>query len=86
MDRYHEELPICRERRSREIAGGEEFPKGSVELEPHEGRFGQIILDRVENGPVVVVHVEGDEVPCTIVPWTATCGDGRVWVRPAEGK
>ncbi len=47
-------------------------------MEPklHEGRFKKVLLKRVEDGPVVLVHIERDKVSLTVVPRAATRGNG----------
>ena len=63
MDRNPGKLPICREGWGKKVAGREGFPKSSVELKLHAGRFRQVIPERVENGPIFRTQKRNDEVP-----------------------
>ncbi len=49
-------------------------------MEPklHAGRFKKVLLKGVEDGPVVLAHIERDEVSLTVVPRAATRKDGLV--------
>jgi hypothetical protein len=47
-------------------------------MEPklHAGRFKKVLLKGGEDGPVVLAHIERDEVSLTVVPRAATRWDG----------
>ncbi len=57
-------------------------------MEPklHAGRFEKVLLKGVEDGPVVLAHIERDEVSLTVVPRAATRGDGLMCGFPGGGK
>jgi len=79
-------LTICREGWNGKVAGSEGFPKSSVELKLHAGRFRQVIPERVEDGPILRAHVKREEVPCAVVSRPTTSGDGCVGGNPGWGK
>ena len=78
MDRYPRELSISREWWYREITGGEGFPEGSMEPKLHAGGFRKVLLEGVDDGPVVLAHIKRDEVSRTVVPRATTRGNGRM--------
>ena len=57
MDRYPRELSISREWWYREITGGEGFPDGSIKHKLHAGGFRKVLLEGVDDGPVVLARI-----------------------------
>ena len=48
----------------------------------HAGRFRKVLLEGVDDRPVSLAHIKGDEVSRTLVPWATACGNGRMCVIP----
>ena len=86
MDRNPRELTICREVWNGKVAGSEGFPKSSMELKLHAGRFRQVIPERVKDGPILWAQIERDEVSCAVVPRPTASGDCCVRRSPDGGK
>ncbi len=78
LDRNPGELTIYREGGNGKVAGSEGFPKSSVELKLHAGRFRQVIPERVKDRPILWARIESDEVPNEVVPRPTLSGDGCV--------
>ncbi len=57
-------------------------------MEPklHAGRFKKVLLKGVEDGPIVLAHIECDKVSLTVVPRAAIRGDGRMCGFPGWGE
>ena len=86
MDRYPRELSISREWWYREITGGEGFPEGCVEPKLHAGGFRKVLLEGVDDGPVVLAHIKRDEVSYPVVTWATTEWDVCMCGNPGWGE
>ena len=78
LDRYPGELSISREWWCREIAGGEGFAESSMEPILHMGRFREVLLEGVDDGPVFLADIKRDEVSRPVVPRATSRGNGRM--------
>jgi hypothetical protein len=69
------QLLVSRERRDWEFPSAECLTKGGVQFGLYVGGKVRDIPERVEEGPIVVANVEGEEVSCGIVPRPTCRGD-----------
>jgi len=86
LDRNPGELTIHREEWNGQVAGGERFPKGSMELKLYARGFKEVALDGIEDGPILRAHIKRDEAPSPDVPWATSNGDGCMCGDPGWGK
>ncbi len=77
MDRNTMHFHIWGECRDWEVPGLERLDQGRVKFRLYARRRMREILERVQEGPIIVADVEGEELPRAVVPWPTGSGDGR---------
>ncbi len=57
-------------------------------MEPklHAGRFGKVLPEGVDVGPLSLAHMKRDEVSRTVVPRATARGNGRMFGIPGWGE
>jgi len=86
LNRNPGELTIRRKGWNGQVAGGESFPKGSMELKLHARGFKEVILEGVEDEPILRAHIKRDEMSNPVVSWATTNKDGCMYGDPEWGE